>query len=892
MEDRTLFIIDGHSQVFKAYHAIQQLSTSTGIPTNATFGFVQILHKLLKTRSPQYLVVTFDTGADTFRHDMFDAYKANRPPPPEDLPLQMSHITEILNAQNIPILQLDGYEADDIIATVSRQAAQEGFNVIIVSADKDLMQLIDDRIHMLRLEPDKETEFDRQGVREKLGVYPERVVDLLAMIGDASDNVPGIHKVGPKTAVALLDQFGTLDNTLANTDKLKGKQKEYVEAGRENALLSKKLVTLCDHVPIDFKCGDFARRLPDYTRLAAVYKQLEFRKLFNDLTQPPAPRQTNYQVINTLDALAEFCARAKRAGAFAIDTETDSLSSISGNLVGISMSTTAHEGGYVPIGHHPELTGIIEQLRIDEIFPVLNPLLRDPKVLKIGHHLKFDRKMLMKYGFEFSEPMSDTMLQSYLLNPDKRGHGLKALAAELLGIQMTPITGLIGSGASQTTFALVDIEQAASYACADADVTFQLCELLTPRLRDSGMSGLYERVEMPLISVLIDMEMCGVRIDPQHFTSLAAEMRAELNRLEGRIHELAGHPFNISSPRQVAQVLFDELKLTPGKQKKTGYSTDVDVLEELAGQHEVARLLLEYRQYEKLKSTYVDVLPGLVEKITGRIHTTYNQAMAATGRLSSSDPNLQNIPVRTGMGRKIREGFIPAQTGNVFISADYSQIELRVLAHVSNDPALMAAFREDRDIHTLTASKVFGVELAGVTPQMRDTAKIVNFGIIYGMSDFGLSQRLKISRPHARKFIDEYFAAYTGVRAWIDAVLEGARKDGFVTTIAGRRRYLAGINSSNYNTRSAAERVAVNAPIQGTSADMIKIAMINICRWLKDSDLRARMIMQVHDELIFDVPACELAEVSARVRELMQSALPLAVPVKVDIKTGANWAEC
>jgi DNA polymerase-1 len=892
MGNPRLYIIDGHSQVFKAYHAIQHLSTSAGIPTNAVFGFCQILHRLLKIHQPEYIVVAFDTGTPTFRHEMYEAYKANRPPPPEDLQLQMEYISRVLDGMRIPTLRMEGFEADDIIATIARRAEESGFDVVVVTADKDLFQLVNDRVRILRLDPDKEIEFDREAVKQKMGVYPEQILDFLAMVGDSSDNIPGIHKVGPKTAVALLERFGTLDRVLENTAQLKGKQREYMEAGRENAILSRRLAQLRFDVPVGADIKSFHRHPPDTQALAPLYRELEFRRFLDDVQEVAVAREAVYRTISSPDELEAFCANARDRGVVAFDTETDSLAALTANLVGISLSCSRDEAVYIPVGHKGALDSPRAQMTLDDVFRILDPVLRDPRICKAGHNLKFDRKVLLKYGFDVASPMFDTLIASYLLNPDKRTHGLKDLAADLLGIRMTPLSDLIGTGKGQITFADVDIDAATRYSGADADCTLQLRDALDPRLDEYSMRELFDQIEMPLIDVLLDMELCGVCIDEEHFAALGIDMSAHLDTLRSRILELVGHDFNLSSPKQVAVVLFEELKLTPGRKLKSGFSTDVDVLEALAVEHEVPRLLLEFRQYEKLKGTYVDVLPGMVDRTTGRIHTTYHQAVAATGRLSSSDPNLQHIPVRTETGRKIRRGFVPSRPGNLLLAADYSQIELRVLAHVSKDPGLVEAFRENRDVHTLTASKIFNTDLNLVTEEMRERAKVVNFGIIYGMSPQGLSQRLAIPFAEAKKFIDEYFNAYEGVRAWIDGTLEAARKRGFVTTLGGRRRYLADINSPNFNARNAAERVAMNAPIQGSSADMIKIAMICIHKWLKESDLRTRMIMQVHDELIFDVPGHEMEEVEPRVRVMMQDALPLDVPVHVDVKKGRNWAEC
>jgi DNA polymerase-1 len=897
MAEKTLYIIDGHSQVFKAYHAIQHLSTSSGMPTNAVFGFCQILHALLRNHNPEYLAVAFDRPESTFRETLYAEYKANRPAPPADLPQQMEMIHRILDALRIPYFEVPGFEADDVIATLTARALEAGFDVVIVTADKDLFQLVNDRVKILRLEPSGETWFDREAVREKMGVYPEQVLDLLAMVGDSSDNIPGIRKVGAKTAANLLAEFGSLDAVLQNAHHLKGKLREYVEQGRESALLSRQLVALRSDVPLDVDWEKLRRQEPDFERLTEIYRELEFRQFLQEilpkaLQKSDAPT-VHYRAIYDEADLRAFCESAASQGRLAIDTETDSLDSLTANLVGISLAYRPHEAVYIPIGHKVSLLEQApSQLSIDKVYRELAPLLRNRNVLKIGHNLKFDRKVLLKYGFHFEGASADTLIASYLLNPDKRTHGLKNLALDWLGEQMTQLQELIGSGKDQVTFDTVEIETATRYAAADADMTLQLWEKLAPKLEETGLKELFEKIEMPLVDVLIDMELAGIRIDTEHFRHLSKELEKRLISLREEIIKLAGIEFNPSSPRQVAQVLFEHLKLQPKRKGRSGYSTDMEVLEELAQQHDLPKLIVEYRQLEKLKNTYVDVLPTMVNPVTGRIHTSFNQTMAATGRLTSSDPNLQNIPVRTEIGRSIRRGFLPSKDSHWLLSADYSQIELRILAHVSGDKELVKAFQEDRDVHALTASKIFGILPDEVTPEQRDQAKVVNFGIIYGMSPAGLSQRLKIPLEQAKQFIEQYFAAYEGVQRWIAATLQSAREQGYVTTLSGRRRYLADINSQNYNARSAAERMAINAPIQGSSADMIKLAMLDIHAWLKTSEFRTRMVLQVHDELIFDVPDDELENVVPEVRRRMEQAMPLSVPVRVDVKWGRNWAEC
>lgn len=904
--DREIYIIDGHSQVFKAYHGIRQLSTSTGIPTNAIYGFVQILHRLFKTRKPSHVVVVFDSSGPTFRHELYEEYKANRDAPPEDFSQQMSYINQILEHMRLKVLVAPGFEADDIIATLTRRATAEGFKVRVVTADKDLMQLVDDDVEIIRLMPDSEIIYDREAVKEKMGVYPEQIGDLLAMVGDTSDNIPGIPRVGMKTAAKLLDQYGTLANVLDNVHELKGKQAEYVEAGRESALLSQKLVALHYDVDIDCVLDDCTLAEPDLPSLLKIYRELEFRRLIDELeTASPetvealeaaTARETDYRIINTEEALEEFCEKIRKAKFVGLDVETNELQVIVANLVGISLSVEANTGVYIPLGHTDPLgepTDQMPQLPLEVVQRHLGPILADPEIKKYAHNLKFDWHLLRRHGLDLDHGTFDTLLASYLINADRRTHGLKDLAADLLHIRMTPITDLIGKGKGQISFDQVEIEPAAQYAAADADLTLQLTHFLEPRLEEANGRRLLDEVELPLVRVLMDMEATGVCIDKEHFAQLAVETNEHLDRLRQEIYSHCdGKEFNLGSPKQVAQVLFEDLGLKPVKSKKTGYSTDIEVLEALACDHEVPRLLAEYRQFEKLKSTYIDVLPTLICEATGRIHTSYNQAVAATGRLSSSDPNLQNIPIRTEWGRKIRAGFVPSAPDRVLLGADYSQIELRVLAHVTEDPSLVNAYTTGIDVHALTASKVYDVPVESVSPEMRNVAKMVNFGVIYGMSAMGLSQRLKIPFATARSFIEEYFKGYAGVREWLDATLAAARNNGYVETVSGRRRMLPDIRSKNFNARSASERVAVNAPIQGSSADMIKIAMIGIHNRMKEAGLASRMIMQVHDELIFDVVESELEQMKGLVREEMENALPLKVPVVVEMGTGKNWEVC
>ncbi len=849
------------------------------------------------------MVVVFDTKHPTFRHELYEAYKANRGAPPEDFGQQMEYINRILTSMNMKVITAPGFEADDVIATLTRQATAKGYNVHVVTADKDLFQLVNEQVRVLRLQPDSETVYDREAVMAKMGVYPEQIGDLLSMVGDTSDNIPGIPRIGMKTAATLLEKYGTLEEVLKHAGELKGKQAEYVEAGRESALLSQKLVALRYDVPMDCDADGCEMAEPDLPSLLAIYRELEFRKLVSDLetgsSQEEAAvnfpdRETNYRAITTEDELREFVQKIRDAGFVALDVETDRLQVIVAELVGVSLCVTPNDAVYIPLAHTGPL-GVreeVEQLPLSVLQRELAPVLADPTIKKYAHNLKFDWHLLRRHGLGLDKASGDSLLASYLINADRRNHGLKDLAADVLRIQMTKITDLIGKGKTQMTFDKVELEAATQYAAADADVTLQLTQYFDPKLDELNARNLLETIELPLVQVLMDMESTGVCIDRPHFKQLAVETDAHLDRLRQDIYQKCDKEFNIGSPKQVAQVLFEDLGLKPVKSKKTGFSTDIEVLEQLACEHEVPGLLAEYRQFEKLKGTYIDVLPTLICRETGRIHTSYNQAVAATGRLSSSDPNLQNIPIRTEWGRKIRQGFVPSSKDRVLLAADYSQIELRVLAHVTGDPALVEAFNTGIDVHTLTASKVYDIPVEMVSSEMRGVAKMVNFGVIYGMGAQGLSSRLRIPFATARSFIEEYFKGYAGVRSWLDQTLVDARNNGYVETVSGRRRYLADIRSKNFNARNAAERVATNAPIQGTSADMIKIAMIRIDKRMKDEGYAARMIMQVHDELIFDVPKEELEKLRELVLTEMEYALPLSVPVLVEAGWGDNWNEC
>lgn len=905
----TLYLVDGHSHLYKAFYGVRGLATSKGMPTNAIFGFVQMLHRLMDSRRPDHLAVVFDPPGPSFRNEMFAPYKANRPAQPEDLSVQIPWVKRILEAMRVPVLEEEGFEADDVIATMAVRGRDAAMDVWIVSSDKDLFQLIESRVRLLRMEPDREIEIDADAVRARMGVGPEQIPDLLGLMGDSSDNIPGVPKVGSKTAAAVLSKYATIEAVYAHLEDLDNpRHQRLLEGHRDNALLSKRLAVLQRDIEVSADLADLARREPDFDGLRSIYEELEFRRLLDALDAKDqgrgivdrrggpeargtaAEREVDYRTLDEEVLLRDFVAAIRPGRWLSVDTETSAVDPMQADLVGISLSVEPNSAVYIPVGHRI-LVG--SQININRVRDILGPVLADPAIPKTGQNLKYDRKILLRNGMQLDGVAFDTLLASYLLDPDRRGHGLKNLALERLGIAMTNIEELIGRGKKQISMADVEIERVSPYACADADVALQLTHLLAGELRDRGLETLFGRIELPLMTLLNRMEMTGVRIDREHFATLSTALDSRLADLAGDIFALAGKSFNLNSPKQVADVLFGDVGLKPIKKGKTGYSTDVAVLEQLSRQgHPLPRKILDYRQLEKLKSTYADTLPRMVNPTTGRIHTSYNQAVAATGRLSSSDPNLQNIPIRTAEGREIRRGFIPLEDGHVLLAADYSQIELRVLAHFTHDPSLIEAFREGEDIHRLTAGRMFGCSPADVTDAMRGQAKTVNFGIIYGMSAHRLAAQLEISRTQAGQFIDDYFAAYPRVRHWTREIVASARETGFVTTLSGRRRKIADITSRNHNLRAAAERVAINTPIQGTAADLIKIAMIAVDERLRTMGMTARMIMQVHDELIFDLPEAEVDAVGTAVCEEMERAMTLEVPLRVDVKVGRNWAEC
>ena len=884
----TIYLLDGSSYIYRAYFAIRHLSSPKGFPTNALYGFTQMLLKVMKDRLPAHVAVVFDAGKITFRNELYPAYKANRVSMPEDLAQQIEPIKEMVRAFNIPALQLPGFEADDIIGTIARECEARGMACVVVTGDKDLMQIVSENVTLL--DTMKEKSYGIAEVREKFGVAPERVVDVLALWGDASDNIPGVPGIGEVTAKKLLQEFGSLNELLVRAGEVKGKNGEKLVEFADQARLSRTLATIDCAVPIDYRIEDFAVSPPDNRLLAELFREYGFTTLMKDLTSSPTLCSENYRTVLKEEELRALVAELATARAFAIDLESTSLNPIAARIVGFSVSCRAHEAWYIPVGHL--YLGAPEQLPLELVLELLGPLLVDPGCRKIGQNIKYDYQLLRRAGVKLEGIWCDTMLAAYLLNPARASQGLDALALEFLDHRMISYAEVTGKGKGQLNFSEVDLDRAAPYSCEDADATFLLHGILLPQVREQGMERLLFDTEMPLLEILAEMELTGVKLDLHLMKELSTGFGRELLDLESRIHELTGGPFNINSPKQLGEMLFERMGLAVGKKTKgkTGWSTNVEELERLAEVHEVARQLLLYRTISKLKSTYTDALPKLVDPESGRVHTSYNQAVTNTGRLSSSEPNLQNIPIRGEAGRGIRRAFI-AEEGALLLSADYSQIELRVLAHLSGDRVFCEAFAADEDIHRRTAAEVFGVFPEMVSPEMRRQAKVINFGVIYGQGAFSLAKELSVTPKLAKAFIDNYFERHSGARSFLDGCIREAEVCGFVTTILGRRLSIPEIASKNGNVRAFAQRNAVNYPIQGSAADIIKAAMISVTRRMRREGVLSRLIMQVHDELVFEVPASERHFMEELVRCEMEGALQLRVPLKVDINFGLNWSE-
>jgi DNA polymerase-1 len=889
MSDRSkLFLIDGSSYIYRAFYAIRHLSNSKGLPTNATFGFVQMLLRVLKEHRPDYLAVTFDSKAPTFRTEVYKEYKANRPAMPESLTPQIPYIKKIIEGYRIALLEREGYEADDLIGTVAKRLESE-VDVVIVTGDKDLLQLVSDRIQVY--DSMKEKRFGVEEVIERFGVSPEQVVEVMGLAGDAIDNIPGIPGIGEKTAIQLIKTYGSIDNLLTHVEEIPQKKlKENLKTHGDLARLSRKLATIHTDVPVHSQLKDFSLSPPDLKSLKEIFKELEFNKLFKELLEEKGPLSAtrDYRLVIHQDAFLALLEDLKKAASFSVDLETTSPYPMWADLVGISLSYTPHQAFYIPLAHQNQ--GATQQLPLAWVLEQLKPILEDRGMKKVGQNIKYDWIVLKRYGIHLQGIDGDTMIASYLLNPTKHNHNLGEIAQEYLDRSVTDYKEVVGTGVKTLTFDQIELEKARDYSCEDADVTLQLSHLLFPKLAEGGMKDLFDQVEMPLVMVLAKMEMKGVRIDLDLLREYSKEIEIQLQQKIERIYGLAGEVFNINSSQQLGKILFDKLKLPVVKKTKTGYSTDVDVLTKLSLQHDLPLEILGYRNLSKLKSTYVDAFPKLIHPKTGRVHTSYNQTVTATGRLSSSDPNLQNIPVRGEEGNRIRQTFIP-EKGWSIVSADYSQIELRILAHLSQDETLIQAFQNNEDIHARTASEIFSVPMEKVTPPMRREAKVINFGILYGMSAYGLSQQLGIEPKIAQAYIDEYFKKYIGVQTYIEKSLEEARQKGYVMTLLHRRRYLPDIHSPTVAIRQATERMAVNTPLQGTAADMIKVSMIHIQNRIEELGLSTRMIMQVHDELVFEVPEEELPKALPMIQNEMETVMDLSVPLKVSVHAGKNWAE-
>ncbi|MDT8443247.1 MAG: DNA polymerase I [Desulfuromonadales bacterium] len=886
-QPQRLFLIDASSYIYRAYYAIRHLSNSQGMATNAIYGFANMLLKVIREHQPERVAVIFDSKGPTFRKELYPEYKANRSAMPEDLVPQIPYIKRLVDAFNLPGIEMAGYEADDIIATLAKKFSAKGMQVTVVTGDKDLMQIVSDRVCLLDTMKDKIS--GPVEVAERFG-GADKVVEVQALAGDTSDNVPGVPGIGEKTAKALIDEFGDIETLLASLDQLKGKRRDNLQAFAEQARLSKRLVTLIDNLDLDVDDNAFALCEPNREALTVLFKECEFHKLLQEYSaaERANARGDGYRAVLSEAGLTEMIAALTKAERFAFDTETTGLNPMRAELVGLSFAVTPGQAWYVPVGHR--YLGAPEQLPLDSVLAAIRPLLTSADHLKIGQNLKYDMLVLARAGIEVAEPLYDTMLAAYLANSAAKSHGMDSLAADLLDYRTISYSEVAGSGKKQVCFDEVEVEKATVYAAEDADITLRLYEKLQPMVIEQEQESLFNEVEMPLLPVLVNMEKAGIRIDPEFLGGLSAELEKKLGVLEKQIHEMAGGPFNIGSPKQLGDVLFERLGLSKGKKTKTGWSTDVEVLNKLADEHEIAAKILDYRSLAKLKGTYTDALPKLIHPATGRIHTSFNQAVTATGRLSSSDPNLQNIPIRTEEGRRIREGFIPSD-GCLLLSADYSQVELRILAHMADEPALKEAFARGEDIHRRTASEVLGLFPELISDEQRRAAKAINFGVIYGISAFGLARQLGIGRSEAQKFIDTYFERYPGIRTFMDSRITEAREKLYVTTMLGRRCAIPEINSKNGAVRGYAERNAINYPVQGSAADIIKVAMVSITRRLAAEGLKARMLLQVHDELVFDVPWAELETVSLLVREEMQGAVKLSVPLLVEIGSGRNWRE-
>ncbi|KAA3606185.1 MAG: DNA polymerase I [Calditrichaeota bacterium] len=908
----TLYLIDGMAIAYRAYFAFMKrpLRNSKGENTSAVYGFATTMNRIIEQEKPDFLAVAMDCKEPTFRHVRFEPYKANRESMPEDLVTQLPWLDQLIEAYEVPLFKTPGFEADDLIGTLAQKAESEGLDVVMVTPDKDYLQLVTEKISIYKPskaseEPDKIT---LERVPEKFGVGPERVIDILALMGDASDNIPGVKGVGEKTATKLVQEFGSLEQIYENVEKVKGKVKDKLIADKEMAFLSKELVTIKTDCEVEFDLEKLKLSHPDYSKRNQIFAELDFWSLIKGEIEPEVEKveeiETDYQLVDTLEGVKKL-AKILKKNEFAFDTETTSLSPEEAELVGLSFSMEKGKAFYIPtVLSGKEQGESAESGQMDifaqpkqknftkEILEILKPVLEDPKVPKFGQNTKYDCRILKAKGVSVKGISFDTMIANYVLpNPETRRNSLDEMCLTYLNYQKIPTKELIGTGKKMITMDKVPVEDVKIYACEDADFTFRLKEVLAPMVKEQGVEELFHKIELPLIEVLTEMEANGIYIDDYFFSEMGMDLSQQLVKIKDDIYAMAGENFNINSTQQLGVILFDKLGLRVVKKTKTGRSTDVRVLETLAKEHPLPERLLEYRSLTKLKSTYVDALPSMIFVGDKRIHGNFNQTIASTGRLSSTDPNLQNIPNRTEIGRKIRMGFVPQEKDSVLLAADYSQIELRIMAHISGDANLRKAFQEELDVHRATAALVFEKSYEEVSDQERYQAKAVNFGIIYGEGGFSLGKRLGISPKEGNQFIKDYFAKYSGVYDYLESTKQKAKEENFVETLCGRRRSYSDIHSKNRMMREAAERAAINFPIQGTAADMIKIAMINIHKILMQKACKTKMVLQVHDELVFEIPNSELDEMKVLLKSEMEKALPLEVPVKVDVGIGGNWLE-
>ncbi len=898
-------LVDGSSYLFRAYHGLPPLTTATGQPTGAIYGVVSMLRKLINTYHPQKIAVVFDSKEKNFRHALYEPYKANRAVMPDELQQQIEPLHAIIKAMGLPLVVIPGIEADDIIGTLAEQAKTEGLFTLISTGDKDFAQLVCDKIFLINTMSDDI--FDRARVIEKFEVPPEQIIDYLALIGDTVDNIPGVPKVGPKTAVKWLQTYGTLEKIVNQAADFSGKIGENLREALDQLPLFKELVTIKVHLPIAYKIADFTPQKRDLEKLKGLFAELEFKTWLKNLNEfenaheghtetvtsevvTKALKNNHYETILKKELFEQWLEKLKNAVLFAFDTETTSLDYMSAEIVGLSFAIAPDEAVYLPLAH--DYIGAPSQLSREWVLAQLRPLLEDEKKRKVGHNLKYDSEVLARYGITLAGAAFDTMLESYVLNSTATRHDMDTLAERHLRYKTMSFEDVAGKGSKQITFNQVPLENAAFYAAEDADITLKLHQHFWPLLQAlPKQKTVFETIEMPLVPVLVRMERSGVLIDSENLTLQSVELGKRLVEIETEAYQLAGQSFNINSPKQLQEILYTQFKCPVLEKTPTGKpSTAESVMQQLAEDYALPKIILEYRSLSKLKSTYTDKLPQQINETTGRVHTSYHQAITSTGRLSSSDPNLQNIPIRTPLGRKIRSAFI-APPGYKIVAADYSQIELRIMAHMSQDPGLLKAFSDGDDVHKSTAAAVFDVDLAAVTPDQRRSAKAINFGLMYGMSAFGLAKQLGISRYEAEKQVEQYFACFPRVRAFMEEIRKRALDEGFVETLTGRRLYLPDLQSSYMTTRRAAERAAINAPMQGTNADIIKLAMIALDRWILEKGLDMRMIMQVHDELVFEISEKILDQAILYIKETMETILPLSVPLKVGIGLGNNWDE-